>query len=237
MLESDPVSEKWVAIVQSCYIPWKGYFDLVAQVDEFILFDDAQFTRRDWRNRNIVKTQGGPKWLTIPVESKGKFEARIDEVKVSQPDWTRRHWETLRHAYAKAACFKQQKDWVAELYQGMNTDMLSLVNYRFIKAISDFLQLETKLSWSTDYGESDSSKTERLLELLRASKATHYLSGPSAKTYLDHSAFAAEGVTVTYADYAGYKEYDQPHPPFRHEVSILDLIFCLGDDARSYMKS
>jgi hypothetical protein len=101
------VAAKTVAIVQSCYIPWKGYFDLVAGADEFILYDDRQFTRRDWRNRNRIKTPNGVQWLTIPVNVKGKYHQRIDETTISDPDWAQRHWKTLVHSYTAAPSFAE----------------------------------------------------------------------------------------------------------------------------------
>lgn len=229
--------EKRVAIVQSCYIPWKGYFDLIAQVDEFIFLDDAQFTRRDWRNRNQIKTPQGPRWLTIPVESKGKFHARIDEVETQGLEWATKHWQTLHHNYAKAPCFRQQEAWVEALYGGLKTTRLSEINRAFVEAICAFLGLETSLSWSTDYGQSDRGKTDRLLELCQAAGAGHYLSGPSARAYLEQSKFEEVGVSVSYADYEGYPEYPgQPHPPFSHHVTILDMIFSVGERARDYMR-
>src|SRR5687768_17987150 len=96
---------KRIAIVQSNYIPWKGYFDLINSVDEFILFDSAQYTRRDWRNRNLVKTSAGPTWLTIPVATKGKFDQRICDTVVSERNWPQQHWKTIAHWYAKATHF------------------------------------------------------------------------------------------------------------------------------------
>jgi len=96
---------KRLAVVQSSYIPWKGYFDLIKSVDEFILYDHVQYTRRDWRNRNRIKTRDGPKWLTIPVEVKSKYHQSIQDVRTSDPNWPRRHWESIRHSYARARYF------------------------------------------------------------------------------------------------------------------------------------
>lgn len=231
------MSQKRVAIVQSCYIPWKGYFDLIDQVDEFIFLDDAQFTRRDWRNRNLIKTAQGTKWLTIPVVSKGQFHARIDQVETQGLAWAKKHWQTLRHSYSKAPFFKTCGPWVESLYEQLDETKLSEINRFFVRELCQFLGIETKLRWSTDYGESESTKTERLLELCAAAGADSYLSGPSARAYLDPSRFAEAGVQLTYADYAGYPEYTgQPHPPFSHHVTVLDLIFSVGESAREYLR-
>jgi hypothetical protein len=228
--------EKRVAIVQSCYIPWKGYFDLINMVDEFILFDDRQYTRRDWRNRNRIKTPQGTQWLTIPVEVKGRYEQRIDETRVSDPAWAATHWKTLTHSYASAPHFDDYRGTVEALYDDASDPRLSIVNRMFLEAISGLLGIETTLSWSTDY-EAEGAKTERLVGLCRAAGATSYLSGPSAREYMDESLFDEAGIELEYMDYSGYPEYDQPHPPFEHAVTILDLLFSVGEEAPRYMKS
>ncbi len=227
---------KTVAIVQSSYVPWKGYFDLIGRVDEFILYDDRQYTRRDWRNRNRVKTPQGVAWLTIPVEGKGKYSQAICETRISDPGWARRHWKTLVHNYSAAPCFADYRDLVEDLYLGCREDLLSLVNRRFLEALSAALGIQASLTWSMDY-EAEGEKTERLVGLCRQADAAEYLSGPTARAYLDERQFAEAGIKLTYMDYSAYPEYPQPHPPFEHAVSILDLLFCTGADAPSYMKS
>jgi WbqC-like protein family len=225
---------KRVAIVQSCYIPWKGYFDLIDRVDEFVLLDDAQFTKRDWRNRNRIKTPQGASWLTVPVQVKGRYLQRIDETLVSDPDWAVRHWKTLHHAYSTAACFDEIRPTIEDAYaQVANEPRLSVVNRVLLEAIFPLLGVETALRWSTEF-PGDGVKTERLLEICRAVGATEYVSGPSARFYLDEAAFAAHGIAVSWIDYEGYPEYDQLHPPFEHTVSILDVLFNTGSDAARY---
>jgi WbqC-like protein family len=227
---------KKAAIVQSCYIPWKGYFDLINKVDEFILYDDRQYTRRDWRNRNRIKTPQGSQWLTIPVEVKGRYEQRIDETRISDPDWAALHWKTLEHNYAAAPHFEDYADTFAELYESASDPLLSVVNRSFLDAVCELLSIETRLRWSTDY-EAEGTKTDRLVSLCQASGATTYLSGPRAKEYMDESLFEEAGIELEYTDYSGYREYPQLNPPFEHEVTVLDLLFNTGPDAPRYMKS
>ena len=105
---------KKIAISQSNYIPWKGYFDLINRVDEFILYDDAQFTRRDWRNRNKIKTPNGTQWLTIPVDVKGRYLQKINETKVSDKKWAIKHWKQIKQNYFKAKYFTKYKDFFDE---------------------------------------------------------------------------------------------------------------------------
>jgi hypothetical protein len=227
---------KRVAIVQSNYIPWKGYFDLINLVDEFILFDDRQFTRRDWRNRNLIKTAQGLHWLTIPVQVKGRFEQRIDETMISERDWSEKHWKTISHTYSSAPFFDQYRADFAGLYASSGEERLSDVNRRFLDAICGLLGIRTRLSWSTDY-PTDGERTERLVNICRLAGASEYLSGPAARVYIDEAQFQAAGIGLTYMDYSGYPEYRQLHGAFEHGVSVLDLLFNVGADAPRYMKS
>jgi hypothetical protein len=228
--------KKRMAIVQSNYIPWKGYFDLINMVDEFILFDDVQYTKRDWRNRNKIKTPNGLKWLTIPVEVKGKYYQTIKDTVIGDPGWWKNHWLTIAHNYGKATYFNEFRGFFEKLYLGTDAKFLSLINYRFITAISELLGIETKISWSMDYKILD-GKTERLVDLCKQTRATEYISGPSAKGYIDEELFKSERIAIRYMDYSGYSEYNQLYPPFDHFVSIIDLIFNEGPDAKKYMKS
>jgi hypothetical protein len=230
------MNRKRIAIVQSCYIPWKGYFDLINLVDEFILYDDRQYTRRDWRNRNRIKTPQGSQWLTIPVEVKGRYTQRIDQTVISDPDWAEKHWKTLAQNYASASCFHDYAEYVETLYASAKEPMLSVVNRRFLETICDLLGIETKLSWSTDY-EAEGTRTGRLINLCNLAGATSYLSGPRAREYLDAALFDRAGIELKYIDYSRYPEYQQPHPPFDHAVTVLDLLFSVGENAPRYMKS
>jgi hypothetical protein len=235
-LNSAAGSGKKVAILQSNYIPWKGYFDLINMVDEFILYDDVQYTRRDWRNRNIIKTPNGPLWLTIPVEVKGKYYQSIKETLISDREWNRKHWKMIVHNYTKAPHFKDYCSLFEDLYLVSGESHLSQVNYRFLTAICQLLGIKTKLSWSMDYRLVE-GQTERLIDLCKQAGATEYISGPAAKNYIDENLFKAEGISLSYIDYSGYPEYPQLYPPFEHKVSIIDLILNTGPDATKYMRS
>jgi hypothetical protein len=223
-----------VAILQSNYIPWKGYFDLIKSVDSFIIYDVAQFTKNDWRNRNRIKGPGGLVWLTIPVVH--RFGQSIEETVVSDPRWTERHWKSIVQSYARAAHFAELKGWAEELYLGSAAERrLSEINHRFLVAICRLLGIETRLSWASQYGLV-AGRTERLVDLCRKAGATEYLSGPAARAYLDQELFDAAGIKVTYADYSGYPQYRQLFPPFEESVSILDLLFNEGTCAGRFMK-
>ena len=125
---------KRVAILQSNYIPWKGYFDLIAAVDEFILYDDMQYTRRDWRNRNQIKTPQGLQWLTVPVRVKGKFLQKINETEIEGQDWAATHWKTLAQNYRRAPHFAEVARWLEPLYLERPPLLLSELNRKCLGA-------------------------------------------------------------------------------------------------------
>jgi hypothetical protein len=227
---------KKIAVVQSNYIPWKGYFDIINRVDEFILYDNCQFTRRDWRNRNIIKTSNGPIWLTIPVKVKGQYYQKIKDTCISEMGWNRKHWKSIAHNYNKAKHFHSYKDQLEELYLGCREKYLSRINYRFILSICQILGIETKISWAMDYDFSE-GRNEALVDLCKEAGASEYVSGPTAKGYIDEALFENNGLKLTYMDYSEYPEYHQLYPPFDHAVSIIDLILNEGDNAKHYMKS
>ncbi len=232
--------EKRVAIVQSCYIPWKGYFDLINGVDEFILYDDVQYTRASWRNRNRIKTPNGTAWLTIPVKVKGRYHQEIRDVVVSDGKWPDRHWKTIYRNYARAPYFEATRSVLDNLYTECGDEtQLSRINFRFLRAIAELLGIETRITWSMDYGPVVEGRTERLVHLCSQAGASEYLSGPAAKAYLDESLFREQGIRVCWMDYGGYPDYDQLFsPPFIHEVSIIDLILNKGrEGAKACMLS
>ena len=227
---------KKLAIVQSSYIPWRGYFDLLNSVDEFILFDDAQYTRRDWRNRNAIKTPKGLLWLTIPVRVRGRYLQKIKDTVVTNENWNHEHWRSIVHNYSQAPYFKEYLEQFQELYLGTTEKHLSQINRRFITAICRILGIGTVISWSMDYDLIE-GKTARLVKLCKDAGATEYLSGPSASVYLDEELFRNEGIKLSYMDYSGYPEYNQLYPPFEPNVSIIDLIFNEGANAVRCMRS
>lgn len=222
-----------IVITQSNYIPWKGYFDSINQVDTFVIYDDMQYTKRDWRNRNLIKTPSGLKWLTIPVDVKGKFFQKINEAKISDKEWNYKHLNILKENYKKANAYKEVIDWVENLYMDCHFDLLSDVNQYFIQKINTYLDVQTEILRSEQF-ELANGKTERLLDICKQVGATKYYSGPAAKNYMEEELFSKEGIQLNYFDYKGYQRYPQLHGDFEHGVSILDLIFNMGDDSKNY---
>lgn len=208
---------------------------MINMVDELILYDDVQYTKNDWRNRNQIKTKNGKQWITIPVHQ-GNLEQMIKDTLVSNDIWRKKHWKTIAQNYSKAKHFDDYKELFEKLYLDSNEKLLSKINHRFIVAICGILGIKTQISWSMDYRLID-GQTERLVDLCKQVRARNYLSGPAAKDYINDKLFETEGITLRYMDYSGYPEYNQFYPPFDHAVSVIDLIFNEGPDAQKYMKS
>ena len=175
-------------------------------------------------------------WLTIPVQVKGKFFQAIKDTQISDPRWSMDHWKTLAHNYARAACFDEYKEVFHDLYFNTTETNLSQVNYKFLRTICTILGIKTKISWSMDYTIIE-DRTKRLVNLCQQARATEYISGPSAKGYLQPELFSKTGIKLSFIDYSGYPEYNQLFPPFEHQVTILDLIFNQGSNASNYMLS
>ncbi len=226
---------KKIAILQSNYIPWKGYFDMIAAVDEFILYDDMQYTRRDWRNRNQIKTPQGVQWLTVPVQVKGKYHQKIRDTEIDGSDWASVHWKALVQNYRRAPHFDAIAAWVEPLYFAETYTSLSQLNRSFIGAVCAYLGIATKISNSWDY-ELIEGKTERLADLCAQAGGSEYISGPAAKGYIEERVFAERDIKLTWFEYIGYPEYPQLWGDFTHGVTILDLLFNCGKDAHRYMK-
>jgi hypothetical protein len=228
--------DKKIAILQSNYIPWKGYFDIIRNVDEFIIYDHVQFTKNDWRNRNIIKTQNGCEWLTIPVY-RFNLQQKINETKISNTNWTKKHWNSIQNSYAKAEYFYKYKEIFEDLYlnQLQRVSLLSDINATFIRQINKILNINSKISFSADYSLM-AGKNEALVNLCKQAKAKKYISGLAAKNYINESLFATENIEVQWIDYCRYPEYTQLHGAFQHNVSILDLIFNEGPHAKKYLK-
>jgi len=222
-------------ILQSNYIPWKGYFDQMNIADVFVIYDEVQYTKNDWRNRNKIKTANGLTWLTIPIRQE-KLSQRIIDTEVSGNEWRKKHWNSISMSYSRASYFKQYRSLFEELYLNSSETYLSSINYNFFVAINEALGIKTKLVWSNELNLVE-GKSERLVDICKKVGADEYISGPAAKDYLQTDLFEKEKIKVSWMEYSGYKEYNQLYPPFEHGVSILDLIFNEGPDSFRFLKS
>jgi hypothetical protein len=224
---------KTVAVIQSNYIPWKGYFDIIHDADLFIFHDDVKYTKNDWRNRNKIKTANGTSWITVPAGSNDN--RLICEVTLPAGDWQEKHWNAIRYSYSNAPHFRRYSDFFESVYMERRWENLSELNQYLIKAIaSGFLGITTEYHDSREY-RLEGKRLDRLIQLVTKAGASTYVSGPTAKDYIDLQRFTDAGIELVYKSYAGYPEYPQLFPPFDHAVSIIDLLFNVGPDAPRYI--
>ena len=219
-----------VAICQPSYIPWRGYFDMISSVDEFIFLDDVQYTRRDWRNRNYIKGPDGLQRLSIPVRNKGQYSALINQVRVVDDLWRSEHLRSLRHAYSRSPFFSVVYPFLEGLYQHSSSNYLSSINVSLIEGILRYLGVSTGLTMSSSFSP-EGVKGDRIFNLCLEVGASVYLTGPSARDYLVEDKFNAAGIEVRYMDYSLYPEYTQQWGAFEGSVSIVDLLFNCGADS------
>lgn len=222
-----------IIITQSNYIPWKGYFSAMREATHFVVYDDMQYTKRDWRNRNKLITSQGPKWLSIPVEVKGKYFQKINETKIADKNWGISHWNFIEANYKKTPYFNEYKNYFKEIYLNPSYIYLSEVNLAFIKKILILLNIKIEIIDSSKF-ELRGDKTEKLVNICKDLNAFEYFTGPAAKNYMNETLFEANNIKINYYNYSGYPEYKQQWNNFDHAVSILDMFFNLGHETIKY---
>jgi hypothetical protein len=221
-----------VGIIQSNFLPWRGYFDFIREVGLFILHDDLQYTKGDWRNRNKIKTPRGPEWITVPVRYRHTSQL-IEETAIdNSKTWARGMLNRIRDSYRKAPHLEPYFSELSELLLEPAAS-ISYLNLRLIKWVCSHLEIKTPIHFSHQY-HPQGAKTERLIGILKQVGATTYLSGLAAQAYLQPELFEQAGICLEYKLY-DYPEYEQLYPPFEPAVSVIDLLFMVGKDAGTYL--
>lgn len=223
-------------ILQPSYIPWRGFFHLIQKADVFVFYDDVQYDKRSWRNRNRIKTANGSAWLTIPVFNKGfqVNQVRINEIRINnEEDWIKKHLLSIHHSYVKAPFYKQFFPILEELYQNIPEFLADFTINTTIRMAAELGIKETKFLRSSNI-QAIGQKTDRLISVLKEVGATHYISGPAARDYIEDQKFINAGINLEYMQY-NYIEYQQLYPPFDPQVSIIDLLFMTGTEAPKYI--
>lgn len=223
---------KRLGSIQPSYIPWRGYFHIIQRSDIFVFHEDIQYTKQDWRNRNKIKTPNGLKWLTVPVQ-KGAPHNNIDEVLIANDtNWASTHWHQIQQAYGHAPCFDRYRDFFGDTYHS-KWEKLTELDIYLTTEICKFLGIETEFVRSPTLGLSG-AKTDRLVDMCQKVGATHYLSGPTAQGYIEEEKLEAINVALEYQVYE-YPEYSQLYGDFEPFVSIIDVLFNLGEAAPEYI--
>jgi len=225
-------------ILQPSYIPWRGYFHQILKSDIFVFYDDVQYDKRGWRNRNRIKTPSGTQWLTIPVNSHG---AQIEHIPINQihisweRPWNEEHWRTIDYAYHKAPFFSQFAPIIREFYS-KHPVLLADFTIETTIRLSQVLDISHTRFLRSSSLAVEGRKTDRLVNILKTLDADHYISGPSARDYIEPQIFETAGIELEFMEY-NYIEYPQLYPPYDPQVSILDLLFNTGPEARKYIQN
>jgi hypothetical protein len=223
-----------VGIIQSNYIPWRGFFDFIDDVNLFIFHDDLQYTKGDWRNRNLIKTHHGRQWLTVPVKQ-GHTQRLIMETEIDYSQhWPKVHFNKLQANY-----------YSAPFMENYINDFMGIINQKFSKLsdlnvalclwLMEMLEIRTPVRFAPEFSPVG-KRTAKLLDILTKVGAQSYLSGPSGANYLDVELFRRHGIQLEFKSY-DYPPYPQLWGEFVGEVSVLDLLFNTGPEARRYLKS
>lgn len=219
--------------MQSNYIPWRGYFDLIASVDTFVLFDTAQYSKGSWRNRNRIKTPVGAQWLTVPVSTQQPPQSILD-TNIAGSHWARNHIRTLTTNYAAAPYFSEVSKLLSPAYDERTPNSLSALNRMLIEIVCRYLHIHTEIVCSSTL-EHTAGKSEKLAHFVKQLNGTSYISGPAAKSYLDESVFSAQNIKVEWFNYGPQRPYPQLWGNFSPNLSILDLLFNCGTSSPEYM--
>ncbi len=226
------MKQKKIAILQPNYIPWKGVFDLINQVDVFVFYDDVQYTKKDWRSRNKIKSPNGEYWLTVPVATKGKreqliFEAEIDNTQI----WQSKHYKSICNSYNKAPYFEKYKYIIDEIYINNKWDKLVDLNIFATKLIADTLGIKVEWYKSSDYNFTGDKNGEKVVKLCKELDCNYFINGPASKAFMDDELFKQNDIQLKYMEY-NYPEYKQLYPPFDHYVTVLDTLFHCGEESK-----
>ena len=209
-----------VVITQSNYVPWRGWYAMVRVADTLVYLDDVQFTRRDWRNRNVIAGGRETKWMTIPLKNSGNYHSLVHEMTVSDQRWWESHLSLLESTYHSQKFFSSFLTEIKSVYQNLDgIDSLASINRRLNEWIFSALEITTSVRDSREI-PSQLKKSERLVEICKFIGADEYVTGPAAKVYLDETLFDANSIKVRWIDYSKLPPIEEPQLP-EQELSIL----------------
>jgi hypothetical protein len=223
-------------ILQPSYIPWRGYFHQVYKSNLFIFYDDVQYDKNGWRNRNRIKTRNGVIWLTIPVLHRGNVNESIaiKDIRIDwSKDWARKHWMSIQQSCSKAPFFDRYAPGLEPFFMS-KYEFLADFTIDLTIHLARLLGIEHTRFLRSSSLQANGMKTDRLVDILQKVAADHYISGPAARDYLEEDKLAAAGISLEWMVY-DYPEYPQLYPPFDPQLSILDLLFNTGPQAGEYI--
>ena len=226
-----------IAICQPTYLPWIGYFDLMDQVDAFVLLDSVQFEKQSWQHRNRIKIASGLQWLTVPVVYRGCFGQTINQVAIRDPEFARKHLRGIELSYRRAAYFDSYYPELAEILQAHSKGLLADLNAGLLRWFRSIFGIRTPMVCSSAMN-GRGRRSQLLVNVCLELNADGYLSPPGSTSYLlnDLELFVNAGIEVEFHHYQ-HPEYSQLFPPFCPYASALDLIFNEGKRSLEVLRS
>jgi len=223
---------KKIAILQPNYIPWKGVFDLISRVDVFVFLDDVQYTTKDWRNRNKIKTMNGDLWLTVPVRTKGLRNQLICDAEIENMyNWQYKHYKMIKNNYSKAKFFADFEYLLEKIYIEKQWTKIADLDIFSTKLIAETLGIKVEWYKSSDLQQTGNKEGEKIVKICKMLCCEYFINGPSARAFMNEQLFIENNIVLNYMDY-NYPEYNQLYKPFSHNVSVLDVIFNCGYKSR-----
>ena len=222
-----------IGILQPGYLPWMGFFEQLYRCDIFVIYDDVQYDKHGWRNRNRIKTPQGAQWLTVPVLTKGKNKPMTGDVLIDNNEaWAKKHLRTIEQNYGKAPFFAAIFPICEEILSGAWTKLIDL-NMNFIYAFMEFLNVKREIVFSSSL-EIEGSRIQKLINICRHFGADTFYEGASGKNYIEEKSFLDAGIKVSYQEYR-HPVYQQLYGDFISHLSIVDLLFNHGKDSLSIL--
>ena len=225
-----------IGILQPGYLPWLGFFEQMYKSEVFVIYDDVQYDKHSWRNRNRIKTANGIQWLTVPVLIKFEEHLLINEVRIdNKATWRKKHLSSIRQNYSKAPFYKKYIDIFEEAYSKEWGYLIDIDIY-FISMIAECLGMSDKKIVKSSSLNVTGDRLERLINICKIFKADTFYEGASGRNYIDEIHFAKQGIKVEYQDYK-HPVYKQLYGDFVPYLSVIDLLFNHGEDSLSILTS
>lgn len=218
-----------ISIIQPGYLPWLGFFELMYNCDLFVIFDDVQYTKKDWRSRNRIRSKNGWLWLTVPVLTKGKRFQLISEARINySTNWQLKHLRTLEINYHKAKYFKEYFCSFKEILSRKHDYLINL-DLEIIYWFSQGLGIDRPVLKSSTL-KTSGKREERIIEICKKLGARELYDSKAASFFLNAEDFKNEGINVIFQDYS-HPVYTQVYKPFVPYMSTIDLLFSHGADS------
>lgn len=218
-----------VGILQPGYLPWLGFFEQVYRSDVFVLYDDVQFDKNSWRNRNRIKTPDGPLWLTVPVSHRGHTSQTLLETRIAENNrWSRKHFTTLKTYYGKAPYWHRYSEGLAKIYERKWAFLVDL-DIALTTYLLGELGITTPILRSSELGIAG-EKTDRLIAICNALEADVFYEGAAGRAYIETEKFDRAGISLEFQDYQ-HPVYPQLYGAFIPYLSVIDLMCNCGEES------